>query len=458
MKIALIATHLGPLPGTAGVEADAYPRDPARRVLSLARALAEREHDVTVYARQESAAAADRQCLWPGVAVEEIPAGPRRPLPADKLLRHVEAYGARLAERWRHSPPDVAHAHCSAGGAAALAAARGLGIPVAATFHVPGAGAPGDHRPPPGTGAHAQMRASVAHGAQAVLAETAMEGSRLRRLGLAAASVRIVPPGVDTARFHPSGPQAERGSRARLLVVGQPGDQRDLYTVLRVLADLPDAELVIAGGPERGRLARDPGYRALTRLARNLGVGSRLTCTGRVAEADMPPLMRSADVVVHITAGPRFAMVPAEAMACGTAVVVAADGAHADAVIHANTGFLVPPARPAMLARLTRQLVANPMLRDGYGIAAASRVRDRYSWERISQETLAVYQALQGSRNRDSAGALPLLGRITRQGRGEGPEPRPCARQGSNPGHQQAQEGRRGDDDIAAPQFAVIAR
>jgi len=401
MKIALVATHLGPLPGTTEVEA-AYPGDPARRVLSLARALAERDHDVTVYARHESAAAG-RSWPWPGVTVEQIPAGPRRRLPADKLLRHVEAYGARLAERWRHSPPDVVHAHRSAGGAAALAGAHGLGIPVAATLHAPGAGAPGDHRSEPATGAGAQMQASVARGAQAVLADTALEGSQLRRLGLAAASVRIVPPGVDTARFHPRGPGGERGSRARLLVVGQPDDQRDLYAVLRVLADLPGAELVIADGPERDRLARDPGHRSLTRIARRLGVGSRLTCTGRVSEADMPPLMRSADALVHLTARQRLAMVPAEAMACGTAVVVAADCAHADAVIHANTGFLVPPAKPALLAGRIRQLVANPMLRDGYGIAAASRVRDRYSWERISQETLAVYEALRGARNRAAA-------------------------------------------------------
>ena len=39
-------------------------------------------------------------------------------------------------------------------------------------------------------------------------------------------------------------------------------------------------------------------------------------------------------------------------------------------------------------------LLASPLLREGYGIAAASRVRSRYSWERIGQETLAVYEAL----------------------------------------------------------------
>jgi glycosyltransferase involved in cell wall biosynthesis len=32
------------------------------------------------------------------------------------------------------------------------------------------------------------------------------------------------------------------------------------------------------------------------------------------------------------------------------------------------------------------------MLLQGYGIAAADRVKTRYSWERIGQDTLAVYE------------------------------------------------------------------
>jgi len=31
------------------------------------------------------------------------------------------------------------------------------------------------------------------------------------------------------------------------------------------------------------------------------------------------------------------------------------------------------------------------MLIEAYGVAAADRVRSRYSWERIANETLAVY-------------------------------------------------------------------
>jgi glycosyltransferase involved in cell wall biosynthesis len=34
------------------------------------------------------------------------------------------------------------------------------------------------------------------------------------------------------------------------------------------------------------------------------------------------------------------------------------------------------------------------MLLEAYSAAAADRVRSRYSWNRIAQETIAVYQSL----------------------------------------------------------------
>jgi glycosyltransferase involved in cell wall biosynthesis len=381
MKIALVADHLGER------QADAYPGDPALRVLALTRALAGRGHAVTVYSRQVPGGVAGLAKAAPGVTVERLPAGPRQRLTGDDLLPHIAAFADGLAERWRHATPDVAHAQSWTSALAALAGARGLDVPVAVTFHslAPAAS-------PEAACGRARLEGPIARSAQAALASTSQVRAGLGRLGVPSASVRVVPAGVDTTRFRLEGPAAERGRRSRILVVSAPGDQPELVPVLRALADLPDAELIVAGGPAPGRLARDRGYRALAALADRLGVSRRLHCTGQVGEASLPPLMRSADVLVHLAVDPSSAMVPVEAMACGIPVVASA--AHADAVIHGNTGFLVPADDPWTVARRIRQLLASPMVRDGYGIAAASRAADRYSWDRIGQETEAVYQEL----------------------------------------------------------------
>jgi len=397
MKIALVADHLR-LPSRA----DAYPGDPARRVLSLAQALAGRGHAVTIYSRQESPGATDdaggsRRGPGPGLTIEHIQAGPRQPLSGEDLLPHIATFADRLADRWRPSPPDVIHGHFWTGGLTALAGTRGLGVPVVQTFHSLGSGTRRDDRAAPGAAARIRLEASIGRSAQAVLASTSAEREDLGRLGVAPTSIRIVPAGVDTTLFQPSGPTAERGRQPRILVVAPPGVQPELVTVLRALKDLPHAELVVAGGPPRSRLAGDPGHRALAALAGRLGLAGRLTCTGRVREGDMPTLMRSADVLVHLTTAWPFAGVPVEAMACGLPVIAAE--AHADAVIHGNTGFLVPPAASAnssLLARRIGDLLTSPLLHDGCRIAAASRAASRYSWERIGQETEAVYEALLG--------------------------------------------------------------
>jgi glycosyltransferase involved in cell wall biosynthesis len=169
-------------------------------------------------------------------------------------------------------------------------------------------------------------------------------------------------------------------------------DRRQLDTIIRALPLVPAAELLIAGGPPRSELAKDPGYRRLGELATELGVSDRVICTGQIGRARMPALLRSADLLVHIAHYEPFGMVPLEAMACGTPVLASAGGSHSDAVIDGATGALIPPDRPVLLAKMIRRLLASPMLLEGYGIAAADRARARYSWDRVGRETLAAYQ------------------------------------------------------------------
>jgi glycosyltransferase involved in cell wall biosynthesis len=79
-------------------------------------------------------------------------------------------------------------------------------------------------------------------------------------------------------------------------------------------------------------------------------------------------------------------------MACGTPVAACAAQGLRDAVLDGTTGVLVPLDRPDMLARRVRLLLASPLRLEAFGIAAADRATARYSWDRISQETVAVYE------------------------------------------------------------------
>src|SRR5262249_56150571 len=116
-----------------------------------------------------------------------------------------------------------------------------------------------------------------------------------------------------------------------------------------------------------------------------------LVCRGAVAPSQLPPLLRSADLLVSTAPYEPTGLVAIQAMACGTPVVAAAGGAEQDAVIDSTTGLLVPPGQPRQLVLRIRRLLGSSMQLEAYGIAAAGPARSRDSWGRIARETPAAY-------------------------------------------------------------------
>jgi glycosyltransferase involved in cell wall biosynthesis len=179
----------------------------------------------------------------------------------------------------------------------------------------------------------------------------------------------------------------------RLLAAEPLTEPDSLAIAVQALADLPDAELVITGGPDKAGLAKNKARQDLMRMAKTLGVGNRLVFTGQVSPGDLPALLRSADVLVSTAPYEPVGLTMLQAMACGTPVVAPATGAARDAIVDVTTGVLLPPGspHPARLATVLRRLLANTLRLEAYGIGAADRARSRYSWERITRETLTAY-------------------------------------------------------------------
>ena len=123
-----------------------------------------------------------------------------------------------------------------------------------------------------------------------------------------------------------------------------------------------------------------------------LGLTDRVIFTGAVGHGALPALLRSADLVVSTCQYEPSGTTSLQAMACGTPVLAPPVGGHMDAVVNGTTGILIPPGRPTVLAQRIRQLLAHPILIEAYGVAAADRAKSRYSWDRIADETLAVYE------------------------------------------------------------------
>jgi len=405
MDVAMLSEHASPLATLGGVDAGGQ----NVHVAMLARALADRGHRVTVYTRRDDPTVPARVPFAPGVVVEHLDAGPAAPLPKDEIWPHVAELAGSLRSVLNAAPPDVVHGHFWMSGKACVDATRGLGIPVVQTFHALGSvkrrwQGPADTSPAP----RIRVETAVARSVAAVIATCADEVAELEALGVDPRRVSVVPCGVNTDSFTPEGPAAPRTATPRLLVIGRLVPRKGLGDVLAALAELPDAELVVVGGPDAGELATDPAAAAVLDQAVGLGVADRVRLVGRADRNEVRAWIRSADVVVCAPWYEPFGIVPLEAMACGVPVVGTAVGGLMDTVVDGSTGLLVPPRCPEQLAAALGTLLADPARRARMGAAGRARVVAAYDWREIARKTEINYRRIiRSAANRSARAVAP---------------------------------------------------
>ncbi|WP_249227655.1 glycosyltransferase [Kutzneria sp. CA-103260] len=294
----------------------------------------------------------------------------------------------RLRAAWRNEPPEVVHAHSWLSG---MATALAVGDrPIAKVLSVPTTTNvdPDVQR----------LERLVWRRVHRVLAAGSTQVRRIAALGVPRSQITVVPHGVDHQLFAPCGARPRKGARYRLLGVGDVVTHHRFDLPISVLAAFGDTEFVLAGGP----IEDNPEADRLIRCARHYGVEDRMHLLGPVD--DMPALYRSADIVVCTPARSTFGTIALEAMASGVPVIAAAVGGLSDTVVNEVTGLLVPPLRPAELARAVRHLLVDSALREAFGAAGRDRACARYSWERVAADTSRAYA-------RAACGAAPALQR-----------------------------------------------
>lgn len=384
MKIAMVSVNADPLDGTGSQ--NAY-------VAALCSALCRQGHEVVVYTRQNGSRQRRMLPAEGGYRVVRVPAGPVRHLPKKDVLGHLAEFARFLVNAWGREIPDAVHAHRWMSGLASALAGRQLGVSMVQTFHGVGAverryhGRAGSTMPE-----RLRLERVIGKSVSRIVACSTDELFELARLGLPRARMSVVPFGVDVERFTAHGPADPAGELRRIVAVGTLVPRNGFATTISALAAVPGAELVIAGGPEQGRLADDPETRRLRETARRAGVADRVRLLGRVSRDAMPALLRSADLVACTPWYELSGLTALEAMACGVPVAATAVGALADIVVDGVTGELVPPERPGALAATLRRLVDDPALSEAYGTAATDRARSRYSWDRIATDMVTVYE------------------------------------------------------------------
>jgi glycosyltransferase involved in cell wall biosynthesis len=204
--------------------------------------------------------------------------------------------------------------------------------------------------------------------ARVVVAPSSWLAEQARGLGVP--EIRVIPSGVDVPET--IGEEAEPAS---VLYAGRLSAEKGVLDLVAAADGIP---LVVAGdGPLREQV---PG------------------ALGFVKHEQLEQLYARAAVVACPSYREGFGVVCAEAMAHGRAVVATAVGGFLDLVADGETGILVPPGDVATLRDALQRLLGDEALRRRMGEAGRARIRERFSWDVVTDATIAVYREALGER------------------------------------------------------------
>jgi glycosyltransferase involved in cell wall biosynthesis len=240
----------------------------------------------------------------------------------------------------------------------------------------------------------------MANGVHRTIAVSQEVADRLHEtFGIPRQQMEIVYNAIPFERFdRPANPLlraelAGPGQHPVVLTVARLDDQKGHPTLLEAAAHLPDLRFVLAGAGNRRA--------ALEAQAADLGIGDRVLFLGH--RQDIPDLLASCDLFVLPSLYEGLPLSILEAMAAGKPVIGMAVGGTDEAVIHGETGLLVPPNDPLALAAAMRSLLDDG--REGCGRALAcqlakagkERVQHEFSCETMVERVMAIYEEILSS-------------------------------------------------------------
>jgi glycosyltransferase involved in cell wall biosynthesis len=396
----------------------------------VSRNLASRGWHVDVFTRRTTADDPEVVNWSPGVRIVNIDFGPPGPLLKDDMWPHMPAFRDRVLG-WirRHDARyDALHGNFWMSGWVAAELGTSLGVSVAQIFHATGITKrrnQGDADSSPFS--RVAVEREVVQRVDRIIVQCPAEHEEMiDEYAAAPDKLVVIPSAVNIDRYRPV-PQREARHRIGIeqdgLVIAYVGrmlPRKDPRNIARALALLVhqhgvNARLLLVGGESVDPDPRTtPEIGVLQQIGRELNVLDHMIFTGKRQPDQLRDYYSAADVAVTTPWYEPFGLTPLEAMACGRPVIGSAVGGITYTVADGETGLLVPPRNPEALAEALCTLLADPDRRTRMGIAARERVERDFTWGKVAERTIKVYESLaRPDRDRSTNETVHLAAQMT---------------------------------------------
>lgn len=299
------------------------------------------------------------------------------------LLRQIHpVHDARavrqLARMIRAFAPDLVTCHSSKAGIIGRLAARAAGVPCIFTVH--GWAFIVTVRQPV-RGTYKVLERGCARLARRVVCVSHQVHQMGIDAGVDAAKLVVVHNGMPDVATHL---RANPGSdNPRAVMVARFASPKDHASVIRAMARVPGLKLDFVGdGPDED---------AAKALAGEIGVTDRIAFLGR--RTDVAEILARSHIFILSSLSEGFPISTLEAMRAGLPVVVSNVGGAGEAVRDGETGFLFARANLDELADRMNRLAADAGLRASMGAAGRQFYEAEFTFERMYQRTLAIYES-----------------------------------------------------------------
>lgn len=291
----------------------------------------------------------------------------------------------------RKEPFDIVHAHDWLVADAALLL-KELGLPLISTIHATEFGRGIDS-----VDGHYidRIDRELVHGSMKVIVNSRhMLDEVSEHFQLSRDNITVIPNGIDPDKVKriPAGEFLKKKYQVDgpvVLFVGRLVREKGVQVLLkaapRILKRHPNVRFIIAGS----------GYfrDELESLSDSLGVSQHVTFFGQANDNDLTELYSLASVLAIPSLYEPFGIVALEGMACGLPVVASDAGGLADIFDSGHDGILTQTGNASSLAGGILNVLGNPSISARLGKAARKKVLSSYTWEAISERTLAEYES-----------------------------------------------------------------